>query len=237
MLTHILLDLDGTLVDSAPGILGSMRRAIDEVGLDVPESALGTHLLGPPLYRSLPPILGEEGAAAVLPVYRRIYGDEDGCLDCTPYPGVEELLRALSAAGVTMALATSKAEPPARRIIAHHGWTDLFTEIVGDTRTADRPTKGAVVAEALRRLGHPSGADEPLMVGDRLHDVEGAAEHGLRCVGAGWGYAEPGELVAAGADTVYDSADELRVALLGRTGGPTAQDGASAAALPRQSLS
>lgn len=75
------------------------------------------------------------------------------------------------------------------------------------------------------------------MVGDRLHDVEGAAEHGLRCVGAGWGYAEPGELVAAGADTVYDSADELRVALLGRTGGPTAQDGASAAALPRQSLS
>ncbi|WP_226357837.1 HAD hydrolase-like protein [Pseudonocardia sp. ICBG601] len=215
MLTHILLDLDGTLVDSAPGILGSMRRAIDEVGLDVPESALGTHLLGPPLYRSLPPILGDEGTAAVLPVYRRLYGDEDGCLDCTPYPGVPDLLRALSAAGVTMALATSKGETSARKILAHHGWTDLFTEIVGDTRAADRPTKGAVVAEALRRLGSPSGADEPLMVGDRLHDVEGAAEHGLRCVGAGWGYAEPGELEAAGATTVYASADELRTALLG----------------------
>nr|WP_255426457.1 HAD hydrolase-like protein [Pseudonocardia sp. C8] len=214
-MTHILLDLDGTLVDSAPGILGSLRRAIDEAGLDVPDSALGTHLLGPPLYRSLPPILGDAGTAAVLPIYRRIYGDEDGCLDCTPYPGVETLLRGLFDAGVTMALATSKAEPSALKILAHHGWTDLFTEIVGDTRAADRPTKGAVVAEALRRLGHPSGADVPPMVGDRLHDVEGAAEHGLRCLGAGWGYAEPGELVAAGAETVYASADDLRVALLG----------------------
>ncbi|MEJ8279817.1 HAD hydrolase-like protein [Pseudonocardia spirodelae] len=217
MLTHILLDLDGTLVDSAPGILGSLRRAIDEVGLDVPGPALGTHLLGPPLYRSLPPILGDDGTAAVLPVYRRLYGDEDGCLDCTPYPGVEELLRALSDAGVTMALATSKAEPSARKILAHHGWTDLFTEIVGDTRAADRPTKGAVVAEALRRLsdhGHPYDTP-PLMVGDRLHDVEGAAEHGLRCEGAGWGYAEPGELQAAGATVVHDSATALRRALLG----------------------
>ncbi|MBP2369373.1 phosphoglycolate phosphatase [Pseudonocardia parietis] len=215
MLTHILLDLDGTLVDSAPGILGSLRRAIDEAGLDVPDSALGTHLLGPPLYRSLPPILGVEGAATVLPIYRRIYGDEDGCLDCVPYPGIETLLRALHEAGVTMALATSKAEPPAHKILAHHGWTDLFTEIVGDTRAAERPTKGAVVGEALRRLGHPSGTSAPLMVGDRLHDVEGSAEHGLRCVGAGWGYAEPGELEAAGAATVYASADDLRVALLG----------------------
>ena len=215
VLTHILLDLDGTLVDSAPGILGSLRRAIDEAGLEVPDSALGTHLLGPPLYRSLPPILGDEGTAAVLPIYRRIYGDEGGCLDSTPYPGAEELLRALHEAGVTTALATSKAEPSARTILAHHGWTDLFTAIVGDTRTADRPTKGAVVGEALHRLGHPSGADEPLMVGDRRHDVEGSAEHGLHCVGAGWGYAEPGELAAAGATTVYASADELRAALLG----------------------
>ncbi|MFP5070374.1 HAD hydrolase-like protein [Pseudonocardia nantongensis] len=215
MLTHILLDLDGTLVDSAPGILGSLRRAVDEVGLDVPDGALGTHLLGPPLYESLPSILGADGAATVLPVYRRIYGDEGGHLDSTPYPGVEELLRALAAAGITTALATSKAEVSARKILAQHGWTDLFTEIVGDTRTADRPSKGHVVAEALHRLGHPSGPDTPLMVGDRLHDAHGSAEHGLRCVGAGWGYAEPGELAAAGVTPVYASADELRVALLG----------------------
>lgn len=215
VLTHLLLDLDGTLVDSAPGILGSLRRAIDEVGLDVPDTALGTHLLGPPLYESLPPILGADGAAAVLPVYRRIYGDEGGHLASTPYPGVDDLLRALSAAGITTALATSKAETSARKILAHHGWTDLFAAIVGDTRTADRPTKAHVVAEALHRLGRPSGADSPLMVGDRRHDVEGARAHGLACLGAGWGYGEPGELVAAGAVAVHATPADLGAALLG----------------------
>ncbi len=53
------------------------------------------------------------------------------------------------------------------------------------------------------------------MVGDRVHDVEGSAKHGLDCVGAGWGYAEPGELEAAGVERVFASADELRSALLG----------------------
>lgn len=214
VLTHVLLDLDGTLLDSAPGILGSLRRALDEVGIEVLDGALGTHLLGPPLYRSLPSIVGEAGTAAVLPVYRRIYGD-GGYSEGTPYPGVEDLLHALAGAGVTMALATSKAEPFARSILAQHGWTDLFTEIVGDTMTGDRPTKASVVGEALRRLGHPTGADLPVMVGDRVHDVEGSAEHGLRCLGVGWGYALPGELEAAGVERVFTSADELRVALLG----------------------
>ena len=214
VLTHVLLDLDGTLVDSAPGILGSVRRAIAEAGLQVPESAIGTHLLGPPLYRSLPPILGDAGTEVVVPIYRRIYGD-GGYLDSTPYPGVDQLLRDLAGAGVTMALATSKAEPFARSILAQHGWTDLFTEVVGDTLTADRPTKGAVVAEALCRLDHPTGADRPLMVGDRVHDVEGSAEHGLRCLSVGWGYAQPGELEAAGVERVVGSVDDLRVELLG----------------------
>ncbi|WP_380166877.1 HAD-IA family hydrolase [Jannaschia sp. R86511] len=147
----------------------------------------------------------------MIPVYRRIYGD-GGYLGNTPYPGVEDLLHALAAAGVTMTVATSKAEPFARRIVDQHGWTELFTEVVGDTLSAGRPTKGAVVAEALRRLGDPDGV---VMVGDRVHDVEGATEHGLRCLGAGWGYAEPGELVAAGVERVLATPAELRVALLG----------------------
>lgn len=212
--SSVLLDLDGTLVDSAPGILGSLRRAITEAGLEVPESALGTHLLGPPLYRSLPPIMGDEATAAVVPIYRRIYGD-GGYLDGTPYPGVDELLHGLAEAGVTLSLATSKAEPFARSILDQHGWTDLFTEVVGDTLSGERPTKASVVGEALRRLGRPTSGDRPLMVGDRVHDVEGSREHGLDCVGVAWGYALPGELEAAGVRRVYASVEELRAALLG----------------------
>lgn len=204
-----LLDLDGTLVDSAPGILGSLRAAFDELGLPWPES-IDRHILGPPLYRTLPGIVGEEAARAVLPVYRRHYA-EHGLLDSTPYPGVEELLRDLVAAGSRLALATSKAEVYAHRILDARGWSGLFTEAVGDTLDAARPTKAAVVAEALRRLGGPDGA---VMVGDRRHDVEGARANGLECLGAGWGYAEPGELAAAGAVAVYGSADALRAALI-----------------------
>jgi phosphoglycolate phosphatase len=208
----VLLDLDGTLVDSAPGILGTLRTAFDQVGVPWDDSVIGPHLLGPPLYESLPPLIGESATERVLALYRPLYR-ESGLLKSTPYPGIEELLRALAGAGVRTALATSKAEPAAREILANQGWTELFTEITGDTLDAQRPSKAAVVEEALRRLGSPAPAD-CVMVGDRRHDVIGSAAHGISCLGAGWGYGEPGELVTAGAVEVYATASALQSALL-----------------------
>jgi phosphoglycolate phosphatase len=208
----VFLDLDGTLVDSAPGILGTLEESFDELGLTWPGDAIGTKLLGPPLYESLPPIVGEEAAARVLSVYRQRYR-EHGLLKSTPYPGIEELLRALVAAGTRLALATSKAEPSARAILENQGWTELFETITGDTVDAQRPSKAAVVGEAVRRLGGAS--PDAVMVGDRLHDVVGSRAHGLPCLGAGWGYGEPGELIGAGAAAVCDTPGDLRAALLG----------------------
>ncbi|WP_308282461.1 HAD hydrolase-like protein [Pseudonocardia nigra] len=213
--TAVLLDLDGTLVDSADGILGSLRAAFDELGLPWPEGVIDRGILGPPLYRTLPTIIGAEAAAAVMPVYRRHYA-ERGLLECTPYPGVDALLRELADAGVRLALATSKAEVYARRMLAERGWDELFAEIVGDTLDAARPTKADVVAEALARLGSPQDA---VMVGDRSNDVDGARRNGLDCLGVGWGYGLPGELAEAGAVAIVDSAAELGAVLLpSRTG-------------------
>ncbi|TCK25097.1 HAD hydrolase-like protein [Pseudonocardia endophytica] len=214
MLTHVLLDLDGTLVDSAPGILGSLRAALDEVGVEYPTAAVDQSVLGPPMYESIPRIAPDAPVDTVMAAYRRFYLDEGGYALSEPYPGADRLLRELTDAGVRIALSTSKFETSAHKILAARGWTDLFTEIVGDTPDAARPTKGAVVAEALRRLGHPSGPDLPVLVGDRHHDVDGARENGLDCLGAGWGYGLPGELADAGAVAVYASADDLRTALL-----------------------
>ncbi|NMH94215.1 HAD hydrolase-like protein [Pseudonocardia bannensis] len=205
----VLLDLDGTLVDSAPGILGSLRTAFDELGLPWPEESIGPQILGPPLYRSLPPIVGEDVAAEVITVYRRHYA-ETGLLASEPYGGIETLLHELAAAGTRLALATSKAEVYAAQILEHRGWTDLFEVICGDTLDAARPSKAAVVAEALHRLGEPGAA---VMVGDRSNDVIGAREHGIGCVGAGWGYGRPGELAEAGAVTIIATPAELRPAL------------------------
>jgi phosphoglycolate phosphatase len=206
----VLLDLDGTLVDSAPGILGSLQEAFAELDLPLPEGGLPHTLLGPPLYTSLPALVGEDATPALLAAYRRIYG-ERGLLQSPPFDGIDALLHELAAAGVTTAVATSKAQVYAERIVAQRGWTDLFATVCGDTLDRQRPTKADVVGEALRRLGTPTSA---VMVGDRLHDVVGARTHGLDCLGVGWGYAAPGELMDAGAVAVYDEVGDLQKALL-----------------------
>jgi phosphoglycolate phosphatase len=205
----VLLDLDGTLIDSAPGILGSLAAAFTELGIPLPDGGLPRTLLGPPLYRSLPTLVGTERAPDVLAAYRRIYG-EAGIRECLPFDGIEALLRDLAGDGVTLAVATSKAQVYADKIIEYRGWTELFATVCGDTLDAARPTKADVVGEALRRLGGPKDA---IMVGDRLHDVEGAATHGLACLGVGWGYAAPGELEEAGALAVLPDPGTLGAAL------------------------
>jgi phosphoglycolate phosphatase len=207
----VLLDLDGTLVDSAAGILGSLTEAFAELDIALPEGGLPQTLLGPPLYQSLPSIVGEEVTPPLLATYRRIYG-ERGLLKSPPFEGIDALLHDLAAAEVTMAVATSKAEVYAERIVAHRGWTDLFATVCGDTLDRRRPTKADVVGEALRRIGQQASA---VMVGDRMHDVVGARKHGLDCLGAGWGYAAPGELEEAGAAAVCAEVGDLRKVLLG----------------------
>jgi phosphoglycolate phosphatase len=205
----VLLDLDGTLVDSASDILGSLEAAFAELGIPLPDGGLPHTLLGPPLYTSLPGLVGDEVAPELLATYRRIYA-ERGVLESPPFPGVDGLLHELANAGVRTAVATSKAEVFAERIVAHRGWTALFDTVCGDTLDAARPTKADVVGEALRRMGR---SVEAIMVGDRVHDVVGAHTHGLTCLGAGWGYASPGELEAAGAAAVYADVAELAIAL------------------------
>ena len=206
----VLLDLDGTLVDSASGILGSLQEAFVELDVPLPPGGLPHTLLGPPLYVSLPALVGPDAAPALLATYRRIYG-ERGLLQSPAFDGIDALLRDLADAGITTAVATSKAEVYAERIVAGHGWTDLFATVCGDTLDRQRPTKADVVGEVLRRLGSPAST---IMVGDRLHDVVGARTHGLDCLGAAWGYAAPGELEEAGAVAVYAEVGDLRKALL-----------------------
>lgn len=205
----VLLDLDGTLIDSAPGILGSLAAAFAELGIPLPDGGLPRTLLGPPLYRSLPTLVGADRAPHVLAAYRRIYG-EAGIRECVPFDGIDAMLRDLADDGVTLAVATSKAQVYAEKIVEYRGWTGLFATVGGDTLDAARPTKADVVGEVLNRLGGPTDA---IMVGDRLHDVEGARVHGLDCLGVGWGYAAPGELEEAGALAVLPDPEALGAAL------------------------
>lgn len=111
------------------------------------------------------------------------------------YPGIPELLAATAAAGRVNVIATSKPQPFAERIAAHFGIDRHFRLISGSTFDGQRKTKADVIRHALSALG--IAPDEAVMIGDRRHDVEGAAEEGLPAIAVEWGYAPPGELEAA----------------------------------------
>lgn len=191
----MLFDLDGTLSDSAPGILGSLRHAFAANHVPPLDPATERALLGSPFYESLPPLIGADRVPAVIAAYRERYGN-GGMLNATIFPGVVELLDALSAAGTTLAVATSKPEHFAVPVLEHLGLASYFATIGGDDLAGTLRTKALVIGLVLARLGRPDPA-EILMVGDRSHDVVGARAHGIGTLAVTWGYAPPDELETA----------------------------------------
>ncbi len=207
----VLFDLDGTISDSAPGILAALRYAFAVNGLPPLDVDTERAILGPPFYESLPPIVGAERVPEVIAAYREHYG-RGGMFDTTVFAGVPGVLGALRDAGVRLAVATSKPEAYAVPIVDHLGLAGYFETVGGDTLDGALNTKALVIGEVLTRLGGPA-PDTVLMVGDRSHDVVGARAHGIGCVAVEWGYAVPGELTAAAPAAVCATAADLAVTL------------------------
>lgn len=201
--THVLLDLDGTLSNSLPGIARSMQYAFAECGHEPPTDDAVRAVIGPPLEVSFP-ILGipVTDVTTVVAKYRERYNDI-GLFENELYEGVPEMLDALLATGVDLALATAKPEAIARRITAHFDVARHFvfeagaSPLPGDSRRS----KDQVITYCLGELGIDPG-DHVVMVGDRDHDVEGALANGIDCVGVAWGFGSTDELVGAGAAAV-----------------------------------
>jgi phosphoglycolate phosphatase len=208
----VLFDLDGTLVDSRPGIESSVLAAAARTGVPTPTEAQLRALIGPPFPRAFVDVLGLDAAAAtaMTTAYRESYGAR-GLYDVTVYPGVVEVLTGLAAAGTACGVATSKPAVYARQVLAHVGLADLFDAGVhGASLDGTVEGKDAVVALALD--AHP-GRDARALVGDRFPDVAGAHTHGLVAVGVTWGFGGRVELEEAGAERVVDTTDELATVL------------------------
>ncbi|GAA1793161.1 HAD hydrolase-like protein [Agromyces lapidis] len=210
----VLFDLDGTIIDSAADITGSLAHMFAEMGLPVPSDDTLRTYVGPPLLDSLRMTAGFDDAEAweALNVYRDHYGEH--VLRSPVFPGVAGVLERLHAAGVPIALATSKPERMARQVLDHAGLSEYFTVITGASDDESRSTKADVVAEALRRL-QSQGVDtaNSVMVGDRGYDTLGALANGVPTILVEWGYGSPAE--AGDAMAVVHSADQLRSLLLG----------------------
>lgn len=194
---YLLFDLDGTITDPAPGIIGSVIHALVTLGVEAPDFETLHWTIGPPLRSSFRRLLGgDERVEQALDVYRRRYRD-GAMFEATLYEGIAETIAALDAQGYTLVLATSKPHVFARPILAHFALDHHFTAIHGSELDGRRDDKGELIGHILaaERID-PACA---LMVGDREYDVKGAARHGIGTIGALWGHGGEAELGEAGA--------------------------------------
>ncbi len=211
MYKYALFDLDGTLTDPSLGITNSIMHALAKMGREIPSRESLYRFIGPPLVPAFREFIGmtaEEAEQAV--VFYREYFSVTGLFENTPYDGIADLLAKLKERGVILAVATSKPEQFAVRILEHFGLADYFTLVCGASMDSSRSKKGDVIAYTLGELGL-TDADKPsvLMIGDRHHDIEGAKENGLASAGVLWGFGDEDELKNAGADAIAHDMDEL----------------------------
>ena len=191
---HILFDLDGTLIDSAPAILASFREAFAQTGV-VPVRAIDEAIIGPPLKETLQMLAGssEAGLIGQLEAAFKASYDSEGYKATAAYAGVGDLLAALAGAGLTLSIATNKRIHPTRLILEHLGWLHHFAHIYAlDLFTPRLPDKAAMIARLLADQQIPQ--DQAVYIGDRSEDGESADANGLPFIAVTWGY---GSLTAA----------------------------------------
>lgn len=209
----VLLDLDGTLVDSRTAIVTGVNQTLAAMGVaERPPESLYP-FIGPPLHHTFSTLLGrhpdDPELDAVIADYRRRYSEL--MLGHTPvFDGIPEALDALVEAGCVLVVATSKARPLAQKLVEGLGLGRRLTAVCGPVPPA-RDDKATTVGHALEAAGGPARA---VMVGDRHHDVDGARTHGLACVGVLWGIGDADELTDAGAAALCPRPQDLANAAL-----------------------
>lgn len=215
----VLLDLDGTLIDSQPGILASCLAALRALGHQPNEIRDIRRVIGPPLEDVMQFLLqpfGDDRIAEAVLAFRQHYGDR-GLLGSEPYPGIGHSLREMQQAGLRLYLATSKREAFARRILEHLELAAYFDGIYGSVPSGELDHKPELLAHILSE--HDIAPTRSLMVGDRRYDISGAHAVGMRGLGVLWGYGTRDELEGAGADRLVEATVDLAGSVLGMVGG------------------
>jgi phosphoglycolate phosphatase len=204
----LLIDLDGTLIDSRPGIEASLEAALRALG-HTPDPAFDiTPMIGPPLPSVIGRVLAlynDDRVDMGIDAYRAHYG-ETGLHQFTLYPGIAETLPAL-AERQRCFVVTSKRSIYADRIIENLGFMTFLGGVYGTEPDGSLDDKADLIAAVLRRENLDPA--DTVMVGDRLHDVHGAHANRMRAIGVLWGYGSKAELEQAGADALIGRPAEL----------------------------
>ncbi|MFT8358385.1 HAD hydrolase-like protein [Bifidobacterium aquikefiri] len=220
----VLLDLDGTLTESAPGILACVKKTFEAVGMPIPDDHELQQFIGPAIIESLQRNnVPEDKLQLAVDTYRSYYSDiaafDDPCMPGSKvpgklvnvmYPGIIDQLRKLRAEGYYLAIATCKPEYQANPICEHFHLTDEVDGLYGASQDMTRLHKDQVIRYAFASIGFDeSQGDIAIMVGDRWTDVDGAKAVGIASIGCNWGYANPGELREHGVTTTIDKVHDM----------------------------
>lgn len=217
MYQYLLFDLDGTITDSAEGITKSVDYALRTVvGIETEDLSTLTCYIGPPLVDGFMDNhhLDHDTATRCKDAYRARY-EQVGLFENKVYDGIPNALARLQQARKTIALATSKPEVFAVRILEHFGLTQYFDVICGATMDGTISQKDEVITETLCRLGNPP-LSETIMIGDRYHDMCGAKKHGIDALGVLYGFGSEQELTENGATALAKTPEAAAEWLLNR---------------------
>jgi phosphoglycolate phosphatase len=207
--THLILDFDGTLIDSSPAILDTLAAVLRASGIK-PVRPVEIDIIGPPLLSTLQTLTGladRTKLEALATDFRRRY-DSEGIYSTAAYPGVADALRNVVASGGRLSLATNKRLKPTRLLLEHFGWLPWFDAVYCvDSRTPPFAHKGEMLLALLD--DRDLVASQCVYVGDTNHDAVAAAHAGLRFVAVGWGYGVGDQAVAAGSHVLASPAELL----------------------------
>ena len=205
----IFFDLDGTLTDPFEGITNSVVYSLNSYGIEVVDKSELKRFIGPPLFQSFEKYYGfsKEKAIEAVDRYREYFRDK-GMFENALYDGTVKLLKKLKRNGKKIILATSKPEAFALRILEHFDILKYFDVVVGSTMDGSLINKGDIIRVALEKIGSPD-KKHCIMIGDRSHDIIGAKQNRIDCIGVLYGYGSKEELREEKPDYIVENFQQI----------------------------
>lgn len=212
---YVLLDFDGTMVDSSKGIFESLIYALKCAGHEEPDGETLRKFIGPPIYDSFKNLFGfEDGQIEYMIKKYREHYSQGGLFKLEVYDGIPELLKKLHENGVKIATASSKPTVFIEKILKHIELYDYIDYIGGTVFDEKGAGKTGILLNALENLGC-TDKSRAIMIGDRKFDIDGAKGAGIPTIAVLYGFGSEQEFKEHGAEYIVKDTKEAEKIILG----------------------